>query len=448
MVHQLPIELREVIFRQLDGFDLCALAILNRDLHFTSIQHLFGRNHVFDSTRFAINLSNDSTLQGADENSAIIQGLLLALTLPFSPKSFSWVLRSPYERFFSDLDNLRRLIERVNSFEKVTLGFQYNLGVSWDLSPNESCGSPTFACAPNLRLRPQPAQHSNLRVLIIHPSDPPNTAFLQLAIQLLTLPSLEVLSFRDAKQDTWDWRTILPQIHLPNLKELYLYKSAIPSEDITTFLTRHPSLVKIDLGFPDSLVITTNSSPPLLFLPNVTTLAANPDLLDFFLRGGTALPKLRTLIINVGIPAGHHPHWQFAGVLDKVDQRSQSINVKLRLLLYGTSGHGSLWLHPYPTEEQHMKPSSSTRVKHLIIGSTLPNLLQDEEDIDLFSIWMKGFKEVECVVICVQKQWNEEWKKGKMRKLAQSLMMKEFELKVKTLRLNDETRTLEEWTED
>ncbi|TFK69665.1 hypothetical protein BDN72DRAFT_596356 [Pluteus cervinus] len=494
---QLPTELLEIIFQQLECFDLCALACVNRDLNLSSLQYLFDRNRILNSTQSSITITGSPTSPiSAKENTAIIQGLLLAVTFPFSPKHLSCTLHSSPSQFVRDLERLQRLVEKINSLEEIELDFQHGLktGIRWEHTSSRGSTIPirdlldaiAFKCScqkltllngqispgirlpridppwmvfgwqgrrmnnlvgtlvgfgrrfwsPNFTLSFDATKHSNLRVLNIHSQFLFHFAFIDCAFKLLTSHSIEILSLRDTKTNTDAWFAILPHIHLPNLKELYFNNTPMDREDVTTFLTRHRSLVKLDFGYFGSSMVTTDIGPPWFFLPNVTTLGANPEFLGFFLRGRTSLSNLRELVINMRIHTIHQ--FYFAGMLSKIEHKLKLLDITVRISL--ENGSAPQWL-PLLGEENVRFPRWSRRVKKVIIEIVLSRFLNGEEETDIFVVWLRRFQEAEILEIQAH---DEERDEGKMKTLAQRLRQ-DLNLNIRTLQLNDEAKLLEEW---
>ncbi|TFK59478.1 hypothetical protein BDN72DRAFT_905806 [Pluteus cervinus] len=490
MLHQLPPELLECVYARLDVFDLCALATLNRHLHFTALHHLFSRYSVFDPVRLSVTFPRTLTLS-PKESFAVIQALMMALSFPFPPKLLECTVENPFPRVCKDLVKIRRLIEKVNSIEAVEFHFLLYedferhrrrfpkrrtsiitlvrdlLDVVAFKSPcrkvtlvgavvlphadpfrdihgkyprlNNLVGFGRRFLFPN-SLSNDVSKQSNLRVLNIHGSLSFHRTIAEWTFKLLTSPSVEVLSLRDTELGYYLWETILPRIYLPNLKELYLNNTMVDRTHITTFLTRHPSLVRLDLGFSGTTMDPTWPSPPRHLLPNVTWLEGDPRFLGFFLHSHTSLPKVRELVINIIVP-NIILFKYLSRALPHVEPRLRQLNVTLQLSLHG--GPGSINL-PWTQSDEEI-PSCCDHIKKLVILTFYRRLMKDDGEVEGFLVWMKRFKEVECIAF--EECHKEVWNGAVMKRLARGLMKRESELKVRTLQLNDEAKPLEEWSE-
>lgn len=182
----------------------------------------------------------------------------------------------------------------------------------------------------------------------------PDPIFVRLRYQLLTLPSLEVLSIADDLQMADDWKIILPSILLPNLSELYLSDSvSMLLDDLILFLTRHPRLRKLKLG--DGITrkvqrrqtaqptatqqnhawgpILPLESTPLFLLPNLEELDAGIVMIRWLLTPSSRnwmkrkpLPRLKKITLAYTLMYNHRFSMQDLQTFDvDVDRRIHTL---------------------------------------------------------------------------------------------------------------------------
>ncbi|KAF8647427.1 hypothetical protein AX16_006717 [Volvariella volvacea WC 439] len=108
-------------------------------------------------------------------------------------------------------------------------------------------------------------------------------------INLLTQHSrsLRSLSFnlRGLSHETWS--SVIPQVCLPNLEELYFSHSNVPLNVLSKFLIRHQSIKVLDVGDePHREIGIWQGKRPSKFLQNLVKIKGTRLALDWFLCGG------------------------------------------------------------------------------------------------------------------------------------------------------------------
>ncbi|TFK67345.1 hypothetical protein BDN72DRAFT_105262 [Pluteus cervinus] len=345
---------------------------------------------------------------------------------------------------------------------------------------------------------------SGLRVLHLHSSFPFHITFIPVwTLKLLSSsdnghasPSgIEVLSFKDTRRSADDWALILSYIHLPRLRELYLNDSSIGDKDLTEFLSRHPNLVHLDVGYASgydspsssdgtasswSLPLGRVSSRPLL--PHVESFAGIPALIDSYLGQRNIfihtqpLPSLQSLTINVT----HYSNNRFfisginiglssPRVVQRIEKLSAvSLRISVHKPLRTTAGtrHG-LTEHEWLKVNEREDPSDAHPIQDYV--TTLVLVSQDESLFlatehagPLLPAWLNRFPKVEKVVIetgdasvCIleatrnaalnglrghgnSRRMDVDW----VKKLASGILQ---ETKVRILEVNGKAKTLGEW---
>ena len=122
--------------------------------------------------------------------------------------------------------------------------------------------------------------------MLFHPS------FSLWTIQTLNNSPINTLTFDFIGLSFGEWRDILPIITLPVLSVLSIDSCEIALVDLSTFLSRHPSLTTLSIGASSSDLNLSIETPLPELLSRLTTLSAPTNCIVKFLTSAHKIPKL------------------------------------------------------------------------------------------------------------------------------------------------------------
>lgn len=167
---------------------------------------------------------------------------------------------------------------------------------------------------------------SALTTLHIHSSFLFHANFYRWTLHILNTSPITSLSLTNIDLSHYDWNLTLPALTLPVLTHLTIGQCAITVPDLDLFLTRHPAIEVLNLGFHPAIGTLV---PPIAapILPRVVTLIATPEYLLYFLAGTGAAgwyPALRAVHVTSHDDSAYQVA-QFARVVECVEGRGKNV---------------------------------------------------------------------------------------------------------------------------
>lgn len=399
----LPDELLENIIDQLESESLVQLSLTCRRLHFLALPIVFARADIHDTTSFFLH----------DPPAHILHALRFALFVQ-NVESLGVGFSTYDDRLLPSTRELGRLISRLPSMKRFYLSFSYSHLLSptvpdsaWqrevirllDLITNRSCT--LLSVAGGFEIRPDPGADSasairvqsrsivnsgfrrllrridrvvipfslkrlggrsrhyglrEFRALTIVLFQPP---FLKWTISTLRNNSrtLTAVSFRTDGIPTNTWQDILSNITLPYLSKFELTSSlggfeptAVPFNSLLSFLTRHPSIVNLELRTV-ARPTAHHQLPSRKLLPTLETLKVDAWFTVWLLNREKAFEDLTSLyLVSEAYPLFRtfdYNTWD--GVLSRIPRSAPHVT-NLYISFYPEAG-AIEWLDKHVSQE-------------------------------------------------------------------------------------------------